>query len=180
MNRKRILRTILLLVLVSGLVCGTAYALMFRQTQKLENQFDTAYVDCELSEVFDGSSKTSITVKNTGNIPAYIRVRFVTYWVDSEGNIVGKAPAPDLNVNSTDVWIADTDGRTFYCEAPVAPGEDTPELLEAPIVLAQDGEYLQVIEVFADAIQSEPKQAVEKSWKVNLNSDGHITGKKAN
>ena len=95
MKRKTLIRIVIVLSVVLVLLCGTAVALMFRQTSLVTNEFETAIVDCQVHEQTDTGSvmagaKSSITVENTGNIPAYIRVRFVSYWVDSEGHIVGK------------------------------------------------------------------------------------------
>ena len=45
---------------------------------------------------------------------------------------------------------------------------------KAHLALQQDGDYHQVIEVFAEAIQSEPDNAVTNSWGVTL-TDNIIT-----
>ena len=176
-------RTVWVLLAVIVLLCGTTYALMFRQTNLLENQFDTGRVDCEVHEELDNAgdytqgvqnagSKTGITVKNTGTIDAYIRLRFVSCWIDDDGNIVAKASQmPDIFI--TDHWIAGS-GNTYYCRQAVAPGAFTAELLDAPIVLETSDGYRQVVEVFADAIQSLPEKAAEDSWQVSI-EDGEIT-----
>ena len=156
----------LLLALILG--CGTVTALMYRQTSSRENKFDIANVDCEVSETFDGTYKSSIQVKNTSNINAYIRVRLVTYWVKMEdGNpkIVAKEPSPSIDFTLASGW-KDRGDNTYFYETPIAPNASTPNLLDSPIVLAQDGEYLQVVEVFADAIQSEPASAVKEAWGI--------------
>lgn len=174
-------RLVCVLFAVLVLMCGTAFALMFRQTQLHENQFDTAFVACEVHEALDGSgdytggtqnanSKTGITVKNTGNIDAYLRVRFVSYWVDKDGNIVAKpSQMPDISVKSD--WIAGSD-HTYYYKSSVASGGFTAELLAAPIVLNTSAEgYLQVVEVFAEAIQSLPEKAATQSWHVTIKDE---------
>lgn len=186
MNRKTLSRTLWLLTAALALLCGTTFALMFRQTSLLENRFDTAVVDCVIHEQLDDSGdytngiqtaekKTSITVKNTGNIDAFIRVRFVSYWMDSEGNIVSKASQMPA-VNVTDNWIEGSDG-IFYCKQAVAPDGFTPELLGSAIELAEVGDdgYFQVVEVFADAIQSLPETAAELGWNVNVTDEQIIS-----
>jgi hypothetical protein len=40
--------------------------------------------------------------------------------------------------------------------------------------LQTDGEYIQVLEVFAEAIQSLPSSAVTGSWHVTLDANGKI------
>ena len=180
MKRKNLIRILIVLSVLLVLLCGTTLALMFRQTSLVTNEFETAIVDCQVHEQTDtgtetATSKSSITVENTGNIPAYIRVRFVSYWVDSEGHIVGKASEmPVISYDET-TWFEHN--GIYYCRTPIAVGGYTPELLQSgkTIVLRADAEtgYRQVLEVFADAIQSEPNKAVTQSWNVGI-SGGNI------
>lgn len=178
MKRKNLIRAVIVLSVVLALLCGTAVALMFRQTSLLTNEFETAIVDCVVHETTDtgseiATSKSSITVQNTGNIPAYIRVRFVSYWVDAEGHIVGKTSEMPIIPYYENTWF-EKDG-IYYCRTPIAVGDSTPELLQSgkTIVLRADTEtgYHQVLEVFADAIQSEPLRAVTNSWGVAISGD---------
>ena len=178
MKRKTLIRIVIVLSVVLVLLCGTAVALMFRQTSLLTNEFETAIVDCQVHEQTDTGSvmagaKSSITVENTGNIPAYIRVRFVSCWVDDAGNIVGKpSEMPVISYDET-TWFEQN--GIYYCRTPIAVGGYTPELLQSgkTIVLCTDPEtgYRQVLEVFADAIQSEPHKAVTNSWEVDISDD---------
>lgn len=183
MKRKTLIRIVIVLSVVLVLLCGTTVALMFRQTSLVTNEFETAIVDCQVHEQTDTGSvmagaKSSITVENTGNIPAYIRVRFVSYWVDTEGHAVGKASEMPSIPYDANAWFEQN--GIYYCKTPVAVGALTPELLQAgkTIVLRVDTEtgYRQVLEVFADAIQSEPPGAVTNSWDVKI-SDGNIAPK---
>ena len=173
------LRLVLVLLLVLTVVGGSVAALMFRQTNELTEKFEIAYVDCEVSETLsdNGDSKTAITVKNTGNIDAYIRVRLVTYWAqkadDGSLQIVGRSPAPSLAVQPDKDWIAGTD-NTFYYQNVVAPKASASNLLSKALPLQTEDGYLQVIEVFAEAIQSEPTQAITDSWQVQITDDGWI------
>ena len=175
MKRKTLIRIVIVLAVVLVLLCGTSVALMFRQTSLMTNAFETAIVDCVVYEKTDAGlansgsvttmSKSSIKVQNTGNIPAYIRLRFVSYWVDADGNIVGKASEmPDIPFDES-AWF-EKNGM-YYCRTPIDPDAFTPELLQVDktIVLraVEETKYRQVVEVFADAIQSEPDSAVTGS-----------------
>ena len=164
---KRTLKTMLLVLLpILVLLCGTTFALMFRKTEPMDNQFDAARVTCAVAESFDGTKKDSIAVTNTGNIEAYLRLRLVSYWVDSKGNIVSKpSQMPAISVSGG--WVSDTE-NTYYYSLPVAPQGTTPNLLDGEITLKQEDGYFQVVEVFADAIQSKPQTAVTESWGVTL------------
>ena len=168
MERKILKTAIFILSVILVLLCGTTFALMYRQTQELNNQLEAAFVACTVGEDFDGVKKDSITVKNTGNIDAYLRVCLVSYWVDGEGHIISK-PSQILALSKADGWIAGT-GNVYYYSKPIAPGDSTPNLLAAALNL----ENLQVVEVFADAIQSKPAEAVTDSWGVTI-TDGVIT-----
>lgn len=170
MKRQRVLYIILIVILAAALVfCGTVIAYMFRQTEYKKNQFTPAQLSCEVVETFDGTQKSSIQVRNTGNIDAYLRVRLVSYWVDAEGNIIAK-PSEMPEFTPAEGWIPGS-YDTYYYRVPVAPNELTNNLLSAPITL----ESGQVVEVFAEAIQSEPNGAVTSSWGVTVGADGNIT-----
>lgn len=175
MKTRRIYLVLLIVVLIATLVLfGTVIAYMFQKTQYKHNPFTPAKVSCEVSELFDGQQKSSIQIKNTGNIDAYLRVRFVSYWVDTEGNIVAKpSEMPEIALASD--WVKGSN-NTYYYQSPVAPGKPTGELLSSPIFLEQDSDgYLQVVEIFGEAIQGEPRRAVINSWKVTLDTNGYIT-----
>ena len=186
MKPKR-MRLVLVLLLVLTVVGGSVAALMFRQTNELTEAFEIAYVDCVVSETLSNQkdSKTAITVKNTGNIDAYIRVRLVTYWAqkadDGSLQIVGRSPAPSMDVQfiegkyveRAEGWIKESD-NTFYYNKAIAPNASTGNLLSQALPLQTEDGYLQVIEVFAEAIQSEPTQAITDSWQVQITDDGWI------
>lgn len=155
-------------------LCGTAIAYMFRQTEYKDNQFTPAEVSCKVLETFDGEQKTSIQVQNTGNIKAYLRVRLVSYWVDEDSNIVAKPSKTPTITMETD-WVKGPN-NTYYYKEPVVPSEKTDTLLSSPITLEKDENgHLQVIEVFAEAIQSKPQKAAIDRWGVTIDSNGNIT-----
>ena len=174
MNKHRI-PLILLIASLSVLLilCGTVLAYMFKQTEYMDNEFTPANVSCSVVEEFNGVQKASIRVQNTGNIESYLRVKLVSYWVDADGNIVAK-PSKLSEITLASGWIKGAN-NTYYYQTPVAPSDLTETLLSAPIILEQDENgYLQVVEVFAEAIQSKPYNAVRDSWSVNIDSNGNI------
>ena len=163
---KRILLWALLVSLV--LVCGVTIAYLYRATNDVTNMFVPGEVDCEVTEDFNGTVKSSITVGNTGNVTAYLRVRLVSYWVDASGNIMPKA-SPAVSFTLGEGWQAlKNSADTYIYTSPVAPEAFTENLLGSAITLESktvDGvTYYQVVEVFADAIQSEPATAVTEAW----------------
>lgn len=178
---------LLALILVLAATAGVTLAFMFKKAGA-DNQFTPAQVTCQVSETLDGQTytqgshtghaKSDIRVENTGNVPAFLRLRLVSYWVDGDGQVVGlPSQMPELTVD-TSCWIAGG-GDTYYYTAPVAPGERTAPLCSHVIRLAEskdraDNTIYQVLDVFAEAIQAAPEEAVVQSWQVTL-TDGVIT-----
>ena len=173
MHKKLWRPTLWILILVLVLLSGTVAAYMIRRTGEVVNHFSPAVVNCLVAEEFDGTEKSSIRIQNTGNVDAYLRRRLVTYWVDGDGKISGSKPSEPISVTAAAGWISGGNNTWYYTSA-IAPQEKTPNLLAAPLVLkAEDGLY-QVVEVFAEAIQSLPASAVESSWNVSISSEGNI------
>lgn len=186
MRKKQILIILLIITLIAVPVSVT-YAYMVRNSQTVSNQFFPATVACSVQEVLSGRDKTAITVKNDGNIDSYIRLRLVFCWADSKGDPVAKQLAiPSFEINS-DAWIKDeSDGYTYYCKTPIAPGASTPNLLkegskitmETTFEEYKNGQltikymYYPVLEVVAEAIQSTPAQAAEDAWPA-IDVDGN-------
>ena len=105
------LKILSVLFLATALVVLTSSvgAYMRKQTPTVENAFVPAEVSCEVDEAINQNQKTSITVKNTGNIEAYLRLRLVTYWVvkdqDNKAEIVAES-SPTFEVDyDKDNWF---------------------------------------------------------------------------
>ena len=175
------LRKILLILLALSLLLtismvGAMFAYMYRQTEKVTNTLVPAEVSCEVIEAFDGTNKSSIKVRNTGNIAAYVRVRLVSYWVDEEGKIMPETSVmPTFTTNEE--WLSL--GNSTYCfKSAVNSQGETSEPLTSKITLGiHDKGYKQVVVVFAEAIQAQPAGAVESAWPVEVNADGTLSVK---
>lgn len=174
MKKSRIL-SVLLLIGALLAIAGSVGAYMRKQTSTMENIFVPAQVSCEVVETFSGNMKSDIAVKNTSTIDAYLRLRMVSYWVDENGDILAKTSPPiSVPLNDDGKWFVKD--NIYYYKEPVEPGKSTTNLLESKLVVSpdQDGSR-QVIEVFAEAIQSLPKDAVGSSWGVKVNDDGTLS-----
>ena len=168
-------------------VAGGTLAWLTAQTDGVVNTFTPAQVSCEVTEHFNGTTKSNVNVTNTSDIPAYIRVKLVTYRVNEAGqHIGGTATIPTFTPGEE--WVKY--GEYYYYTLPVAPKgpgaldnwPKTPLIGETGIELVNsyndaDGGK-QVIEVMAEAIQSSPAEAVGKSWGVTI-SEGSVTAYKA-
>lgn len=155
-------------VLLIGTVVGSTVAYLIAQTDAVENTFEYAKVSCEVTENFNGSEKTDVKVENTGTTDAYIRATYVVNWLDSNGNIAASVPEEyryDLTENPGGKWTKGADGY-FYYLTPVAPHVSTPgSLLNCKVTCPENPEYTLSVEILADAIQSEPANAVTEAWK---------------
>ena len=175
-SRKVIVLAIAVVLLLSATVTGTLMYLVSKTTA-VTNTFEPATVTCEVQENFDGTVKKDVTVKNTSNIDAYLRVKLVTYRVNADGErIGGTANIPNFELG--DGWFK-KDGFYYY-NKPVASGE-TPEtklIGDTGITLVEytdaDGGK-QVIEVIAEAIQSVPTSVVAEKWGVTVDANGVIS-----
>ena len=169
MRQKRLI-CILLVLLLAAVMIPTAYAYMVHKSQTVSNVFIPGRVACQINETFENNVKKSITVKNTGNVDAYIRVRLVFHWEDSKGNVVARnMPVPTVTHSSA--W--EKVGDYYYYAKPVSPGDSTPNLLTDSGFKISAKEvtysgtiytYYPVMEVLAEAIQSDPKDAVDAAW----------------
>lgn len=158
-----------LLVLVITMIGGTL-AYLSADTEPIPNTFNPSFVDCEVTEDFDGTVKSNVNVVNTGDTDAYIRVKLVAYRVNDEGqHIGGEAEIPAFTPGEG--WVKN--GGYYYYTRPVASGESPAAALISSITLS--GSYTdadggkQVIEVMAEVIQSrgvaaDGTKAVVKAW----------------
>ena len=175
-SRKVIVLAIAVVLLLSATVTGTLMYLVSKTTA-VTNTFEPAEVTCEVQEDFNGTVKKDVTVKNTSNIDAYLRVKLVTYRVNADGErIGGTAEIPNFTPGKG--WF-EKDGFYYYNE-PVVPGAEPAKNLigDSGITLMEytdaDGGR-QVIEVIAEAIQSVPTSVVKEYWNVTVDANGVIS-----
>lgn len=164
------------LLLIVVVAAGGTLAWLSAKTDEVKNTFTPGEVTTEVTEKFDGKTKSKVNVINTGNVDAYVRVKLVTYRVnDEEEHIGGVANIPAFEPG--DGWVPYTDGYYYYTK-PVAPGSQPEAELISSITL--EDEYTdpdggrQVIEVMAEAIQSVPAEAAGEAWGVTI-SPGRVT-----
>ena len=122
-----------------------------------------------MTESFNGTVKSNVNVKNTGDTEAYIRVKLVTYRTNDDGqHIGGTAEIPAFTPGTG--WVSY--GGYYYYTKPVAPNGSPENALISSITLTgsyndADGGH-QAIDVMAEAIQSGPAQAVGEAWGVSI------------
>lgn len=166
-----VIATALLLALA---ISGTV-AWLTTKDAPITNTFNPSKVACEVTESFNGTVKSSVNVKNTGDIDAYIRVKLVTYRTNKQGqHIGGTAEIPAFTPGAG--WVKY--GDYYYYTLPVAAGQKPAANLTDTMTLT--AEYTdvdggkQAIDVMAEAIQSVPAEAVGEAWGVTI-SEGSVT-----
>lgn len=174
----RIITLLIALLLFSALAVGGTVAWLTANATPVENTFTPSHVACRVDESFNSTTgvKSNVNVTNTGDTEAYIRVKLVTYRVnDAAQHIGGTATIPTFTPGAG--WVKHTDGYYYYT-SPVKPNEKPKADLINSITLT--GSYndadggKQVIEVMAEAIQSQPPAAVKEAWGVSI-SEGSVT-----
>ena len=168
-RKGRLTAMIVSVVLILALAIGGTIAWMSTKTDSVVNTFNPSRVTCEVKEGFDGKVKTDVNVQNTGDIPAFIRVKLVSYRTNDAGDhIGGVAEAPSFNFGAG--WVKY--GDYYYYTKPVAPGATPAANLAEAIELVKDyadadGGH-QSIDVIAEAIQAGPEAAVQAAWGNNF------------
>ena len=156
-----------LTVLMLGVV-GATVSYLITSTDPVTNTFEYAKVSCQVNETFTGGVKSDVKIQNTGNIDAYIRAAVIVTWKNASGNVYGQ-PVPTnaytISYNNTD-WIQHDDGY-WYCKDEVAANGSTPVLItkcEKTVKAAPPEGYDLSVEILADAVQSQPVDAVQDAW----------------
>lgn len=161
---KKPLTLFVALVLLLTLTVGGSLAWLV-SNDDVTNSMVPGQVPIKIDEEISGTTKTKITIQNTGNIDAYIRVAVVANKVDKDGNItIGTAPTLNLN---TDKWQQLSDGYYYY-KGVVAPGASTDSLGSISFVDAE-------VNILAESIQvlggtSGDGSASVDAWGVVYNS----------
>lgn len=172
-RKGRLNATIISVVLILTLAVGGTIAFLSTKTDPVVNTFNPSQVTCSVVEDFDGKTKTNVNVENTGDIPAFIRVKLVVYRTNDAGQHIGgvsEVPAFTLGKD----WAKC--GDYYYYTYPVAPGATPADSLAEVIKLTEnytdvDGGH-QSIDVIAEAIQAGPEAAVKAAWGDNFSMSG--------
>ena len=179
-HNKKVLTLLVCLVMLVAVTVGGTLAYLMTSTPAVENEFTPAKVSCSVEEdPFDGTTKTNVQIRNTGNTEAYIRATVVVTWKNDKGEVYAATPQKDtdytITFNSNNDWFEGNDGFWYHLKE-IAPcthvgvqehnGCMTSVLINScsPVVgNAPEGYYLSV-EIVASAIQSAPDRVVTNEW----------------
>lgn len=177
MPKRSLLVTLALALAVAGV--GGVVAWITSQSM-LSNQFGLAEVGPVVEETFDGNIKSSVKVKNDGDVPIYVRVQVNCYYQDEGGNQVWDKPEVSVDrPDDTSLWAKDDDASepngTYYYTQPLEPDVSTPNLFDSIALLgdAKDGLTF-VCDITAQGIQADPTAAVKEAWGVDVDQNGAL------
>lgn len=165
--KRSLVLVVSVLVLLLAVAGGTLAWLTAQDS--VTNTFSPAYVTCDVAENFENGIKSGVKIKNTSNIPAYIRAYIVVTWKDSTGNVYGQMPVKDkdytMEIPSDTGWVKGSDGYYYYT-SPVAVGGSTGTLISEckPVEGRAPNGYNLSVEIIAEAIQSVPTTTVGDVW----------------
>ena len=143
--------------LLLTLAVGSTLAYLLDTTPTVSNTFTPAKVTCKVNEpgwTDGGSTKTNVSITNTGTVYAYIRAAVVGNWYNAAGNII--APHT-VDLGTLDGWTKGSDGY-YYHTAPVAPGENTSKLISSYTPVRPEGVPTDAhfeMNIISQAIQAE-------------------------
>lgn len=171
----------LLTVLVIGLVLCAAASTVAWLTVKdnTENNFSVGTASVQVQETFPEpyTEKRDVSIKNTGDVPVYIRAAVSIYWNAEDGSVVAQAPVE--NTDYTIAWGSSSNwvkyGDLYYYLLPVDPGASTDLLIDrcTQLDITADGKSL-VVDVLAQAIQAVPADAVQDAWGITVGEQGKL------
>lgn len=175
--------TIAIMALFFAMVGGASLAYVLTRTEPVKNTFTHSYVSCEVTETFDGKTKSKVRIRNTGDVQSYIRAKVVVTWMsEDQTKVTARQPVKDSDyeivyANEMSNWKLSTDGYWYY-KVPVDVSEETQDLIDKCVLKEgakiPDGFYLSV-EIVASAIQSTPATVVKEQWSSGVDEVQNTT-----
>ena len=165
-------KTVVLLVSLLLLVCaavGGTIAFLVDTSGPLTNQFTPSKVATRVEEYREGTKKSNVCIRNTGDTKAWIRAAVIITWKNDKGEVYGQMPVTDPNCQhqncdcdycitygTANGWSKAADGFWYYDESVAADGV-TKALITSCTTIGTapaDGYYLNV-EILGSGIQAE-------------------------
>lgn len=176
-----LLASVALLLTVS---VGSTVAYLVDKADEVVNTFTPTRLETDVVETFgkvdDVMTKSSIQIRNDGNIDAYVRVAIYGNWVNEKGEIV-KPWTGEVDYD-TETWAKI--GPYYYYNYRLPPeGNDlTSNLLDSPITQGTipEGAHHLVINVIHQSIQADGVNAnkvpvVTAVWGATVDENGNIS-----
>lgn len=110
-SSKRFILLVAVAILLTAVVSGTV-AYLVTSTTPIVNTFTPAEVSTDVTDEMEGNTKKNVQIKNTSNIPVYMRVAVTANWYKDGKIVAGWNDYKDLNVDSSK-WTFE-DGYYYY------------------------------------------------------------------
>lgn len=171
----KLFASVLAIVLLLTVGVGGTLAYLIAEGGSITNVFEAEQASIQIIEdPFSGSEKSGVLVKNTCDIPVYVRVAIVPTWEDDDGDAVGvSASLNDLTIRwGSSNWVKY--GDYWYYNEAVASKAVTAELINTATVATANG-YKMNLQILAEAIQADGVDAkgnkpIELAWKVDIDN----------
>ncbi|MBQ2888511.1 MAG: hypothetical protein IJE29_06305 [Firmicutes bacterium] len=179
MKSKALLASLLLVV---GVTVGGTLAYIVAGSGPVENEFTPSKVTTAVVESFDGTTKSDVKIRNTGDTTAYIRAAVVVTWQNEDGNVYGQKPVEktdyDIEWNLNNGWKKAADGF-YYWTSPVKSDDEDAQNCYTGVLIescepndnntAPKG-YSLAVEIIGSGIQSVPTSVVAAEWSSGVSS----------
>lgn len=161
--KKKSLLLVAGIVLMLTIAIGGTIAYIVTNTQPVVNTFTPGGVPIEINEKFDGTTKSDVTIKNKGNVPAYIRAEIIVTWKNADGDVYWKKPVlgTDYNLSlnqglNVGQWDLQSDDYYYYRGIVEARASTNPLIISCTRTdsTPPDG-YSLSVEIIAESIQAE-------------------------
>ena len=168
--KKRTLILVGSVALVLALAIGTSFALLITRTNSVDNTFVPPTSTISLEGYDD--------IKNTGNIPVYIRAYALANWysTDDEHTILSEKPQANVDYSIHTIgenWFLASDGFYYYTKV-LEPNESVALFTSATQIKQKTGYELR-IQILASSIQIDPVDAIQDAWPaVRVNENGEL------
>lgn len=155
--KKKSLLLVAGIVLMLTIAIGGTIAYLVTNTDSITNTFEPGRVPITVEETYSGATKSNVSIKNTGNVSAYIRAKIIVTWKKGANEISATQPVKgtdyEISINEG-AW--ESNGGYWYCKTPVAAGYNTPVLIISCTKTGTppDGYDLSV-EIIAESIQAD-------------------------
>lgn len=189
-KKKSLILLASLVLLLTMAIVGTV-AFLSDDTTPVVNTFEPVDVTSQVVETVSGNTKSDVTIKNTGDVDAYLRAAVVINWLDRDGNVCATAPEggsytitglPTITgSDKDDTWFKGSDGYYYYT-SPVAAGAMTKNLIGTCTATTVPTGYQLSVDILCGAVQADgvasdgTTKPVVDAWGVTM-SGSLVTGK---
>ena len=165
-------------ILLIFLLAAASAAAWLSVRDRTENKFTVGTAAAQVQETFPSpyTEKSDVSVKNTGDIPEYVRAAVSVYWQTEDGAVLSDTPVEgedySIEWGGSSYW-AEQDGFYYYI-LPLQPEAATETLIKScKQIKERDGARL-AVDISVQTVQSEPTDAVTDAWGIGTEADGAL------